>query len=324
MDPTIPTTATEVGGQVKRSYPTWGWFEEVRESGEIVLQGHGGPRWPLSRCSIMGGTWGNDKEGMSKLPRPRVFDPDGEILCMGDNVRIDFMDGDPTVPVVQGGWRQLAPVDFLPYNHNSPTNSRNRLAGRLRPLDDQGVGTGLTEWELCHDDDASLRLTLKSGEEETGAVTFVSLTDKAAADGGPGLEVRTSKGVTAKFNNDGVTIQNKEGDIFQMDGANKKITLQRVDGSAVIQLADGKVVVMSSSTIELASQSVTFGDGSAAPTNRLPLELLISGLVTNLGLVNDAIGGVPSVPVTTFVTAVNLALAGPGAPYVSQSTKVGK
>lgn len=141
--------------------PTYGWFSETRQGG-IVLEDRWGNVWSLNHVSILCGSFGWEAEGVAKLPRVRRFDSADKIIIEGDRVLIDFVDGNPKTPVVRGGLRSTACDAFLPYNHadTEADTDENRLALRLRQLDEEGTETGTIELEAGHDEGGNIGLEL--------------------------------------------------------------------------------------------------------------------------------------------------------------------
>lgn len=135
-----------------------GWV--VRRGQEVYLLDRNGNRHPLARCSFMMGSFGYDKEGTTKLPRPRVLDSAGNVLSVGDMVKIDFADGNPYQPIVTGGARSVKSDDFIPHTYDAQGGGYNRLAVRVAPQDDNGRELGAVELEIAADDKGSVGLEL--------------------------------------------------------------------------------------------------------------------------------------------------------------------
>ena len=277
MDPTIPRRKRST----VRGNPatTWGWFYRTAD-GTVRLSSHLGATWPIKNVSIRTGSFGHANEGLVKLPRPRELSKvGGEILVQGDNVTIQFIDGDSKRPLVEGGIRRVAPHDFLPYNHEADGASPNRLAGRIEPLDEEGKPKGLIEWELSHDDDASLRLMVKSGDE-IGPRTFVAISDFDD----PTVEFRTSRGTVLRMSTETISVATSKGDGFQLDSASGDLSWYRKTGE-LIQIRKDIIQAMAK-VVELVGSGVSFTDGSGPATEPY---LLTSGFLTDLAVELDAL-----------------------------------
>jgi len=147
-----------VGAPPRFACTTMGWV--VRRGQEVYLLDRNGNRHPLARCSFMMGSFGYDKEGTTKLPRPRVLDSAGNVLSVGDMVKIDFADGNPYQPIVTGGARSVKSDDFIPHTYDAQGGGYNRLAVRVAPQSDDGRELGAVELEIAADDKGSVGLEL--------------------------------------------------------------------------------------------------------------------------------------------------------------------
>lgn len=175
-DPTIPRH--RLGG--RRRGPTYGWFVDL--GSRIVLRDNRGVTYQLPRVNLLSGTWGFDREGCAKLPRPFKYDSHGNVEVEGDQVVIWFIDGHPSRPLVQGGVRKLAGDDYYP-RLDADDADPNRLAARVVPLDDDGEEAGLVRLEVAADGVGSLSAhvsdtwTLTVGDDDDPAVTWTMDSD---------------------------------------------------------------------------------------------------------------------------------------------------
>jgi hypothetical protein len=111
-DPTIPRKLPPLGNAAQRTVvagPTEGWLVDYG-GGTVVLTDIRGNMWPAERVRFLCGLGTND-EGLVRPPRPRKYNPDGTVLIEGDTLFVEFIDADPSKPVVRGGVRTLKPTD---------------------------------------------------------------------------------------------------------------------------------------------------------------------------------------------------------------------
>lgn len=133
-DPTIPRH-----GRQRSRTMTSGWFVDYGD--RVVLRDRWGNTWARESVTLMQGMFGFNDDGARKAPRPYKYDARGEIEVEGDQVVIDFLDGNPKLPVVLGC--VVGPKEgFLPRGFQDDTAPYNRLAVRLRALDAAGEVVG--------------------------------------------------------------------------------------------------------------------------------------------------------------------------------------
>ena len=161
-DPTIPR------GGPRRLVPgpTYGRFIDYG-NGRVILTDRIGNRWSAERVAILSGSFGNDDEGVEKLPRPWRWDTTtGRLITTGDWVVIDFLDGSPRRPIVRGGVRPLPHDAFLARAHAdlaSSSGSPGRMRARLRPRDGNGVATGEVRLYVADDGSGAVRVVATDG-----------------------------------------------------------------------------------------------------------------------------------------------------------------
>lgn len=202
-----PTSRGRRGGGSGRL--TYGWFVESKKGG-VVLEDRWGNWWSLAQVSILSGSWGWTEEGVTKLPRVTRFSG-SEVKIEGDRVAIDFLDGNPKLPVVRGGIRPTNTNTFLSYSHNDDGADENRLACRLRQLDANGDESGTVEFQAGHDDGGNAELVI-SGDltitisRESGDHTITINDDGIQIDAGGTTDVVVNGG-TAKVARVGDKVQ---------------------------------------------------------------------------------------------------------------------
>jgi len=129
----------------------------------IALRDKHGNSWSLSSVSFAVGHWGSVHEGVEKLPRPWRYDEKGQATVRGDLLLVDFVDGDPSLPIVLGVVRSTTPTDFLAYNHRGTGGKSNRLRLRLAPLDADGNETGEIRVKMADDDSGTVEVEASDG-----------------------------------------------------------------------------------------------------------------------------------------------------------------
>jgi hypothetical protein len=319
-DPQIPRRGSSKprGRQAKT---TTGWFVFAAD-GSVALQTRRGHQYALKWVSICQGFWGDvaNGEGVSKLPRVREFDADGNVTVAGDRVVIDFLEGDSSMPIVRGGVRGISQDDFLPYNHERDGANTNRLGGRLVPLDSDGEATGSVEWEACYDDGPSLRVSAGSGSVRN----FFAI----GADGS--IQIGNENGATVLLTADQVAMMSSQGNTVSMD--DDGIIIASSDGAdppasnSYVQLkADGTIVIGGTGSVQVIGSSIELGGGGAPPLDRY---LLASTLLADLALIAADLVTVaaatipPTVLVNTPATIPKFAASlAAGPPYSSLTIK---
>jgi len=225
----------------------------------VVLTDFSGETWPIEWVQICQGSWGFNDEGIQKLPRPAVYDDIGKEIVKGDHVLIDFLHGNPKLPIVRGGVRSLSSTDFLKPRNDSAGSSPNRLAGRLRPLNAAGEQQAVIEWEAAYDDRGTFRLSI-GRDMDTAARFYVSL--DADRDE---LSISTSSGSRLVVGKTDVAINTSGGDWFTMQADKASgITMIRQGGAEMFRLSDGKATTMAAKAQVFGSE-VQLGNGNAAP-----------------------------------------------------------
>ena len=141
-DPTLPRYGPNP------NLRTWGYF--VDRDGPIdLVDGRSGHRWQgidTGTVQYANGSPLNAVEGWYRAPRPWKYDNSGNVLVRGDIVVIDFLDGNPNMPLVSPGSRSTKTKDpdaddaFFPPNPlgQDPNPVRWRYVAR----NDAGAVTG--------------------------------------------------------------------------------------------------------------------------------------------------------------------------------------
>lgn len=142
-DNTIPRKVGKQGNAAERAVVdggTWGIF--VDNGQNVVLSDMSRTNhWPLERVSFSPGAFGYDTEGISKLPRLWRFQ--GKVpLEVGDAYWIEFLHGNPRLPMVCAGVRSPVPEDLDFFPRIERGHDANRWAARLEFRDATGVRTG--------------------------------------------------------------------------------------------------------------------------------------------------------------------------------------
>ncbi|MGB0972610.1 MAG: hypothetical protein ACPGVG_16880, partial [Mycobacterium sp.] len=167
--------------------------------GEIVLIDSRGDYYPLEWVSVVQGGWGYDHEGVAKLPRPFKYDSSGNPVIRGDIVLIQFLNGNPRLPVIMGGVRRIDTQNTtLPARHDKDGADANRLALRLAPLDDAGEEAGEVLVELGADGVGSVAATVS----DTVTAAVGSTVDVEVGDGTT-LDVHIDESVMTVGRSDG-------------------------------------------------------------------------------------------------------------------------
>lgn len=180
---------------------TLGWI--VKRGTTVQLVTRAGAVIPIERVSFQMGAWGFTREGVSKLPRPREYNADGSILNEGDMLVVDFPDGNPTTPLVRGGFISASGDSFLTRTYDERGEGFNRLAMRVAPQ--RGARElGHVEVEIAADDKGSIvasvtdDVTLDMGGDVT--ITIGTRTSKLTiriADGVATIDTDASPGQPA-------------------------------------------------------------------------------------------------------------------------------
>jgi len=321
----------------KKAHTTVGWLARTGD-GALVLESHRGATWPLEFVSIMQGMYGSgdNTEGMSKLPRERVYDGQGAVIIEGDRVIINFLDGNSSLPIICGGVRGVKVSSFLPYNTERDGADANRLAGRLCPLNADGKVQGIIEWEMAYGESAAVKLSVHpvvngdpSPDTPAGPKTYVALD---ASDGS--IQMGTATGEVIRMADGQVSIQTGSGHTIALtkDGG---VQIAQSDGNdppggeVMLEFKDGVAKISAVNAIQLLAGSIELGNGVLPPTDKYILSGAfladIAGLsadVTALGLAGT---GGPPVPIPTpgaltLTAGVGTSLAA-GPPYLSNLTK---
>lgn len=309
-----------------------GWFARLK-SGDVVLVANRGQKWPIRFVSILQGGWGaiDNSEGVTKLPRVREYDSEGNVTIEGDRVIIDFINGDKRRPLVRGGVRSLTASDFFPYNQTSGKANPNRLAMRLAPLDDEGKATGYVDVEVGGDDRATVKISVTPAQNSPkdgpppGARSFVTI-DPGDENGGAAIQIAVSTGETLLVKDGQVAFITPDGHMVSLtpDGG---LQLAQGDGNggaeSWLNMTGGVVQAGSTSGVELLSKSITMGNG-ILPSNDA---YILSGdffIDLNLALL-DIVAGLALVPyVATNAAAMQVKVAtsiAAGPPYLSTIIK---
>jgi hypothetical protein len=157
---------------------TLGWIEKRGTTVQLVTRA--GAVIPIERVSFQMGAWGFAREGVSKIPRPREYNADGSILNEGDMLIVNFPDGNPTTPLVSGGFRSVSSDSFLPRTYDERGDGYNRLAMRVAPQ--RGARElGRVELEVAGDNKGSID---------------VSATDDVTLDVGGDVTITIGKGAS--------------------------------------------------------------------------------------------------------------------------------
>lgn len=112
-DPTLPRKPKRRGNAKQRNQvegSVEGWLVDMG-GGEIVLTDTDGNLWPAERVRTLTGTFGFGLDGLSKSPRPYLYDAQGAVVIEGDHFLVHFLKNDPNKPVISGGVRSLKPAD---------------------------------------------------------------------------------------------------------------------------------------------------------------------------------------------------------------------
>ncbi len=134
----------------------------VRRGDVIALTDLDGNEWSVDRVIIASGGFGFREDGASILPQPTVCSDDGQVLIEGDKVVIDFLDGNPKMPLVRGVANAAGRIADLP-NRLTASAKVERKAVVLLVRNDQGAITGKLRI-VAHDDGPGFLL------ESSGAV----------------------------------------------------------------------------------------------------------------------------------------------------------
>lgn len=125
----------------RRAMLTSGRFIDYGD--RVVLADFDGNTWAAESVSIVQGGFGYREDGVTKPPRPWTFNAaTGQPVIEGDVVLIQFVNDNPSMPVVTGGVRSARASDFLERGHADGERPFNRLAMRLRALDPTGAVVG--------------------------------------------------------------------------------------------------------------------------------------------------------------------------------------
>jgi hypothetical protein len=332
-DPTIPRSP-QPPGRKRKAFPRVGWFARTA-GGSLFLESNRGNRWTLDFVSILQGTWGSidNSEGVTKLPRPREYDKDGKVVVEGDRVVIDFLEGDPSMPIVRGGVRGVRTNDFFPYNQSAAAADFNRLGGRLCPLDSEGKAKGVVEWEAAYGDQAAVRVSVieagdapVAGQPPAGARTYMALE--------PGVvQAATAAGETFRMAEGQIVMITAAGHTIMIDPENGVQIAQAkppaVEGGppeaeAVIQLKDGVAMVLGTGSVQLVGTSIELGNGVLPPGDKYILSgAFLADLAVVLNEIVVGIGTAPSgvAPLTTQMALdIGTSLAA-GPPFLSNLVK---
>ena len=127
---------------------------------QLALRDRRGNSWSLASVSFHVGGWGSVSEGTEKLPRPWRYDETtGKAIVRGDLLLIDFIDGNPALPVVMSVARSTTKTtDFLAYNHEETAGKANRMRVRFTPLDSDGQQSGEVRLKVADDGEGTVEL----------------------------------------------------------------------------------------------------------------------------------------------------------------------
>jgi hypothetical protein len=147
-DDTIPRKLQPRGNAAQRAEPpglTWGWFVDYGGDIGFKLRSAGGKTWPQDQVRMLSGAFGHDQEGVQKAPRPRVYADDGAtVLVEGDAFAIDFLNGNPDLPILLGAARTLTPAD-TEFWHSQPMgedpDAIRMRAAQINPKTGEITGT---------------------------------------------------------------------------------------------------------------------------------------------------------------------------------------
>ncbi len=227
-DPTIPRRSNR-----RRAGLTKGRF--VQYGKRVLLVTDRCDTFSMNEVSILSGSFGNDAEGVEKLPRLWKYDRAGKVVIKGDIVVVDFLDGNPKQPIVTGGVRTIQRIDeFLAYNHGETGGNANRMRVRIRPLDDAGDQAGL--------------VTLAIADGDTGTVALAASHGVTIDVGGEG----DGPWVSLEITPDGVTITS--GNV-KLGGSGA------TDAVSLATPTDGNFIALKSA---IEGAAVTPGDGGLA------------------------------------------------------------
>jgi len=170
---------------------TLGVFVQFRD-GKIRLVDYDHNVYDLTRVRLAQGTWGDNVEGVQKLPRVQVRDAQsGAVLVQGDQVLIGFLRGQPRTPYVLGGVRPAGDHDVLARDHAVEGADQNALKVLLVARDGEGTEGG--------------RVYVEAGAGAGGAVLVqatqgvtVQVSDPIGAAGALELDLAPDKATVSK------------------------------------------------------------------------------------------------------------------------------
>lgn len=158
--------------------PTWGYFIDRGDRVDLV-DGRTQHRWTgLDRGAVQysNGSAINAVEGFYRAPRPWKYDAQGNVIVYGDLVVIEFLDGNPNMPIVRPGARSTmsrAPEEdtaFFP--HNPLGQDPNPMRWRYVARDDRGAVTGHVQAKAL---DGGAKVELVVGGTKFGEGVTVTL-----------------------------------------------------------------------------------------------------------------------------------------------------
>lgn len=151
-DPTIPRHDPRTRG--RRPYQS-GKFVD-RGQGGIVFTSVDGETWPSEAVTVLQGSFGWNEDGLDRQPRAWLYDAAGKVVVEGDVVIFGHLNGNARTPVVLGAVHSSRATGFI--RSRRSTADRNRIAFRLRCLNEQGAQTGELRAEGNPGGDGELRV----------------------------------------------------------------------------------------------------------------------------------------------------------------------